>query len=182
MKLGVGFFLKYFIAIGFTIFAFVNILYTFNLVGVIGGAWIGSPYGTEIDYSDKYFGVSTFISAFETFFDQNRWLDAADEMQGLLAWFTNQSHANTISMALFALFGENSATQFFSIALGIITLPADLMTIFGYLIYGLGMIVYIVGIAIQFLTFFIYLLSGACWTQLPDTYHLYMIPSGVFIP
>lgn len=161
-------FLKTLIFQCFLILLIVNIAFTFDMrLGI--DVFQYSSYDT---YTDRYFGVTTFITAWDNYFGHSEFLSTINETINYIINGTKQLSASQLYKTL--LIESNVDTNviteigrylfmIYDSLFNIVYILSTLLSVILYIFYGLSF-------AIQFILFFFYFVGGSVATQLPNTY------------
>lgn len=168
-------FLKAFIGTFLTLLLMVNVIYAFNLTRSLGMPFVYTS--TVTSYSDKYFGVTTLIESFKSFFGNN---SAINGYKSVLAYWYNIMSRFDITNLMgyrdlwnYAINSGNNgiATLFsiFTVLIGLVQLLANIPYVTMILIYFLLFLFYVFSIIFLGLSYACYLFSGLAYAYLPDT-------------
>lgn len=167
------------IGFGFLFLVMVNMLMAFDLVYII-------PFDTgnsQTLWTDKYFGVSTLLNAFNTHFGKLSILEFFTTALKTMRDFMGRINLNNAFVYMDDVFGAgievtklsssllgdalNALVNLVSILFSVYNLLANIPYIVVAVVYFFVYLVYIVSIALQFLIFLLYLLGGGYYSTIP---------------
>lgn len=143
-----------------------NIAFAFNLVNVV------NPSSLDLDYSQYYFGVSSFVDSFESFFGNNPFLNGyydflmrfGNAISKIYTFYYN------LTNSLPKLLGwKPQIVEIISGVIALVLFASNAIPLLLMLIMGLLYIVYVIMFAFQVLMFIISFFGGAFATPLPST-------------
>lgn len=143
-----------------------NIAFTFNLVNVI------NPSSLDLDYSQYYLGMSSFIDSFKAYFGNNPFLNGYYDF---LMKFGNTiskiyDFYYTLTNTLPKLLGwKPQVYEVLSALVALVLFASNAIPLLLMLIMGLLYLIYIAMFAFQILMFIVAFLGGSFATPLPST-------------
>ena len=173
-----GRFIKSFILTFLVLIIFINIVLCFNLYLHLGLPNWGESFNSWSDGSThgQFFGISSFIDAFTTYYDNNYVQIAYTlvqktmmEMMKVVSWsdvIDYKPFQNLPSQFDGALSVVKTILQVANLFLNV---PYMVLTI----IYFLFFLIYLLSLLVQFVIFVFYLLGSGFTHLRTDTYHIY---------
>lgn len=145
-------------------FIFSNIAFAFNMIGLVNATPV--PLMTGDEWSNYYFGVSSFIDSFKTWFGNNSALSGFSAAISKIGGFIGK----TMNMLPTRMIGSISSTG------GIIALVVNIIMwtnsvlpfIFGAF-YVIMLALYYLFLAFQIIAYIVYWFGGGFMTPLPST-------------
>lgn len=126
---------------------------------------------SNLDFSDKYFGISSLLNGWDTYWAQNTWLSTFQESINFLV-----KSVQSLNWTRFAGLLPSNTPDFLVELLSILLMVANslfnILYILGLLVVALSYVLYGLTVVVQFIIFIFYFLSGHYWSKLPDTYHI----------
>lgn len=162
-------FIKTLITMTFTIIMLANMIYAFNLVGILP---VDTGSSSGIDYSQYYFSFTNMLESFELFFGNNAYIqgfnDFLSSYRKVMDYLSLQRVFNVLSGLQFNASNGFSWTQIVDAVLGIANLLLNIPYIVFAIVYFLFYFVYFISLISIFITYFLALVGGRYKTPLPS--------------
>lgn len=169
--LNTGSFIRYIIILFVDVIIIVNVVYAFNLQGILPTVYAGGA--GQGDLTGYYFGVDSLITSFTDYFERNNPFTHEYKIfiQNYYSFLSKVSFQGLANMALPNM--QGNFREYITAILSIINLFFNIAYQFFAIIYGLCLLVYAISIVFTFVVFIVSIASGAYATPLPNTYGLH---------
>lgn len=172
--LGTYNFSKYLISFLLTILLITNILYAFDLTNSIGGALSGIDTGTV--YTDKYFGISTFLDHWQLVYNSNTNLSGLQStMEGLGRFISKINFASIYANNLQYGVGK-PGDNLMVVLLTMANTLVNIVWIGATFVYVVAFVLYIISVVFSFLSFILTFISGSFYTTIPSVEYPVITP------
>ena len=144
---------------------FVNIAFTFDVVTMV------NPTAVSGDYTNSYFGVSSLVDSFKSFYGNGSGLQGFTDFMNRFGKMITNMYNTVVSPLQFIgnINKKNSAWEIISAIFALIAFANMVVPMILIIAYGLCYLVYLIAFAFTIVAFVIYWFGGGFSTPLPST-------------